>query len=46
MNNEEAEVKVTQEIPLITGSYSSSTASVSGTTSRSRRFSARKWARF
>src|ERR1700736_4392824 len=33
MNNEEAEVKVTQEIPLITGSYSSSTASVSGTTS-------------
>jgi general secretion pathway protein D len=33
MNNEEAEVKVTQEIPLITGSYSSATASVSGTTS-------------
>ncbi|MGB6355983.1 MAG: type II secretion system secretin GspD, partial [Steroidobacteraceae bacterium] len=33
MNNEEAEVKVTQEIPLITGSYSSSTASVNGTTS-------------
>jgi len=33
MNNEEAEVKVTQEIPLITGSYSSSTASVAGTTS-------------
>jgi general secretion pathway protein D len=33
MNNEEAEVKVTQEIPLITGSYSSNTASVSGTTS-------------
>jgi general secretion pathway protein D len=33
MNNEEAEVKVTQEIPLITGSYTSSTASVSGTTS-------------
>ncbi len=33
MNNEEAEVKVTQEIPLITGSYSNSTASVSGTTS-------------
>src|SRR5882672_2486336 len=33
MNNEEAEVQVTQEIPLITGSYSSSTASVSGTTS-------------
>jgi general secretion pathway protein D len=33
MNNEEAEVKVTQEIPLITGSYSSTTASVSGTTS-------------
>ncbi|MDP9082720.1 MAG: type II secretion system secretin GspD [Pseudomonadota bacterium] len=33
MNNEEAEVKVTQEIPLISGSYSSSTASVSGTTS-------------
>ena len=33
MNNEEAEVKVTQEIPLITGSYSSSTASIAGTTS-------------
>ena len=33
MNNEEAEVKVTQEIPLITGSYSASTAAVSGTTS-------------
>jgi general secretion pathway protein D len=33
MNNEEAEVKVTQEIPLITGSYSSSTASTAGTTS-------------
>jgi len=33
MNNEEAEVKVTQEIPLITGSYSSSTQSVAGTTS-------------
>jgi len=33
MNNEEAEVKVTQEIPLITGSYTSSTASVNGTTS-------------
>jgi general secretion pathway protein D len=33
MNNEEAEVKVTQEIPLITGSYSSSTAAVAGTTS-------------
>ena len=33
MNNEEAEVKVTQEIPLITGSYSNSTASVNGTTS-------------
>src|SRR3984957_8613802 len=33
MNNEEAEVKVTQEIPLITGSYSSSKASVNGTTS-------------
>jgi len=33
MNNEEAEVKVTQEIPLITGSYSSSTAAVQGTTS-------------
>ena len=33
MNNEEAEVKVTQEIPLITGSYSSSQASVGGTTS-------------
>ena len=32
MNNEEAEVKVTQEIPLITGSYSNSTASTSGTT--------------
>ena len=29
MNNEEAEVKVTQEIPLITGSYSNTTASVS-----------------
>jgi general secretion pathway protein D len=33
MNNEEAEVKVTQEIPLITGSYSNSTASTNGTTS-------------
>ncbi len=33
MNNEEAEVKVTQEIPLITGSYSSSTQSVAGNTS-------------
>ncbi|HEY3849895.1 MAG TPA: type II secretion system secretin GspD, partial [Steroidobacteraceae bacterium] len=33
MNNEEAEVKVTQEIPLITGQYSSSTAAVNGTTS-------------
>jgi general secretion pathway protein D len=33
MNNEEAEVKVTQEIPLITGSYSSSTQAVGGTTS-------------
>jgi general secretion pathway protein D len=33
MNNEEAEVKVTQEIPLITGSYSNSTASTAGTTS-------------
>src|SRR5450631_3500764 len=33
MNNEEAEVKVTQEIPLITGSYSNSTAAVQGTTS-------------
>lgn len=33
MNNEEAEVKVTQEIPLITGQYSSSTASTNGTTS-------------
>ena len=33
MNNEESEVKVTQEIPLITGSYSNTTASVAGTTS-------------
>jgi general secretion pathway protein D len=33
MNNEEAEVKVTQEIPLITGSFSNTTASVAGTTS-------------
>ncbi|HWJ35460.1 MAG TPA: type II secretion system secretin GspD [Steroidobacteraceae bacterium] len=33
MNNEEAEVKVTQEIPLITGSYSNSTTSTAGTTS-------------
>jgi general secretion pathway protein D len=33
MNNEEAEVKVTQEIPLITGSYTNSQSSVAGTTS-------------
>jgi general secretion pathway protein D len=33
MNNEEAEVKVTQEIPLITGSYTNTTASTNGTTS-------------
>jgi general secretion pathway protein D len=33
MNNEEAEVKVTQEIPLITGSFSNTTQSVSGTSS-------------
>jgi type II secretory pathway component GspD/PulD (secretin) len=33
MNNEEAEVKVTQEIPLITGQYTSSTSSPNGTTS-------------
>jgi general secretion pathway protein D len=33
MNNEEAEVHVTQEIPLITGSFASSTASTNGTTS-------------
>ena len=33
MNNEEAEVKVTQEIPLVTGAYSNTTASVGGTTS-------------
>jgi len=33
MNNEEAEVKVTQEIPLITGSFSNTTAAVGGTTS-------------
>jgi general secretion pathway protein D len=33
MNNEEAEVHVTQEIPLITGSFSSSTAATNGTTS-------------
>ncbi len=33
MNNEEAEVKVTQEIPLITGSYNNTTASTNGTTS-------------
>jgi general secretion pathway protein D len=33
MNNEEAEVKVTQEIPLITGQYSNSQTSISGTTS-------------
>ncbi len=33
MNNEEAEVKVTQEIPLVTGQYTSSQSSVNGTTS-------------
>jgi general secretion pathway protein D len=33
MNNEEAQVKVTQEIPLITGSFSSTTASVNGNSS-------------
>jgi general secretion pathway protein D len=33
MNNEEAEVKVTQEIPLITGSYTSTTTATNGTTS-------------
>src|SRR5580658_6050268 len=33
MNNEEAEVHVTQEIPLITGSFSNTTQSVGGTTS-------------
>ncbi len=33
MNNEEAEVKVTQEIPLVTGQYTSSTSSTNGTTS-------------
>jgi general secretion pathway protein D len=33
MNNEEAEVKVTQEIPLITGSYANTTQSTQGTTS-------------
>jgi general secretion pathway protein D len=33
MNNEQAEVKVTQEIPLITGSFANTTASVSGTSS-------------
>jgi len=33
MNNEEAEVKVTQEIPLITGSYTNSTQSVAGPSS-------------
>jgi general secretion pathway protein D len=33
MNNEEAEVKVTQEIPLITGQYTSSTSTTSGTSS-------------
>jgi general secretion pathway protein D len=33
MNNEEAEVKVTQEIPLITGSFANTTASVAGTSS-------------
>ena len=46
MNNEEAEVKVTQEIPLITGSYTSSTATSAARPVRSRPFSARKWARF
>lgn len=33
MNNEEAEVKVIQEIPLVTGQYTSSTSSTSGTSS-------------
>jgi general secretion pathway protein D len=33
MNNEEAEVKVTQEIPLITGSYTNTTTATNGTTS-------------
>jgi general secretion pathway protein D len=33
MNNEEAEVKVTQEIPLVTGQYTSSTSSTNGTSS-------------
>jgi general secretion pathway protein D len=33
MNNEESEVKVTQEIPLITGSFSNTTQAVGGTTS-------------
>jgi general secretion pathway protein D len=33
MNNEEAEVKVTQEIPLVTGSFSNTTTAVGGTTS-------------
>jgi general secretion pathway protein D len=33
MNNEEAEVKVTQEIPLITGSFSNTTQSVAGNSS-------------
>ena len=33
MNNEEAQVKVTQEIPLITGSYSNSAVAVGGNTS-------------
>ena len=33
LNNEESEVKVTQEIPLITGAYSGTTAAVGGTTS-------------
>ncbi|HVC01504.1 MAG TPA: type II secretion system secretin GspD [Steroidobacteraceae bacterium] len=33
MNNEAAEVKVTQEIPIVTGSYATSTQSVNGTTS-------------
>ncbi len=33
MNNEESEVKVTQEIPLITGSFSNTNQSVGGTTS-------------
>jgi general secretion pathway protein D len=33
MNNEEAEVHVTQEIPLVTGSFSSTTQATNGTTS-------------